>query len=725
VWVKEQIGFSAVPIELGRLAPSELLVCRSGPYAKKVYQLSNLKGTAIKLRADESSEVGSGGRAVANILGYGGLGPSAKKAVRLLLNYLDETTVDVSVTINEVTTVRENSILSIDSATRVNLELVRNSRDGGMDGTLLQILDHTKTPLGARLLKSSILNPLVDVNQIQDRLEAVRFLKTELGLRNELSDILKFITDVERVAARVELKSAMPRELGALRDSIEVVPALRRVLLNALVAGDAETVRQLKTTGDLLEVSPELAELLSTALLDEVPLSSSDGGIIRDGHSSDVDRLREIKRTGRSWIADLEAQEKVTSGIGSLKIRYNNVLGFFFEVTKTNLSKVPSHFIRRQSTVTGDRFTTVELQRREEEVLGAEGKLCKLERELFESLRQQVCAYTASLRALSSTIATLDMLLSLAEAADREDFVQPEITRGLELNIKNGRHPVVARILRGSFIPNSLVMKEVGKRCFVITGPNMGGKSTFLRQAAILVIMAQMGSFVAADSAEVGVVDKIFARIGASDNMAEGESTFMVEMREAAHIVANATNRSLLLIDEIGRGTATSDGLSIARSILEWFIVETKCRTLFATHYHELTALDETYLEVGNLSVGSTDVDGQVVFTHQIQAGPASKSYGLEVARIAGLPENLINRARVLLNEIERKQEINQDDRTRQLSFFRDAPAAVTRQKVVEPSDYPLLSRLKRTLTETSVDDITPRKALEILAQIKTDLSQG
>ena len=715
VCVREQILLSNLGSEIGQIAPVELVLPRSGPLVKKIGHYPWANNISVKIRADTSMEV-SAGREFANINGYGQLSAQSKRAVRLLLSYVDEATVDATVSISEIVVTKEEATLGIDASTRANLELVRNLKDGGTDGTLLCVLDYTKTPAGARALRQSILNPAVDLTVIKLRHQVVRFLKGETAVRDEIIQSLRFISDIERIAARIELKSATPRELGALKDSLNSVPMIRTVLEKSINKNEEKLLGQI---ADQLVAPSELVDCLNSALVEVPPLSSSDGGIVKDGYNEEVDRLRSLKQSGKSWIADLENKEKIASGISSLKIKYNNVIGFFFEITKSNLDRVPSHYIRRQSTVSGDRFTTLDLQKREEEVLGAQGKLEVIERKLFEELRLKALAFIPELRRLSRVVGELDTLVSLAEAAEKEDFVEPEIRDTLDLEIKLGRHPVVAKLLQGRFIPNSLKMLEDGKLALLITGPNMGGKSTFLRQAALIVIMAQMGGFVPAERAVIGVVDSIFARIGASDNMLEGESTFMVEMREASHIVSNATARSLLLIDELGRGTATADGLSIAQAILEWIVGQIKCRTLFATHFHELTALEKNFDTVGNLSVGSADVDGEVVFTHEILPGPASKSYGLEVARIAGLPLNLIDRAREVLAAYSDKSLRKGESASKQLSLLVSGTNGESSPKrVAEPADYRELLAIKKRLLNLNIDDMTPRAAMSELGEV-------
>jgi DNA mismatch repair protein MutS len=459
--------------------------------------------------------------------------------------------------------------------------------------------------------------------------------------------------------------------------------------------------------------------MLGELLVDNPPQSANEGGSVRGGFDAEVDRLRELKQSGTSWILELEAAEKARTGISSLKIKFNNVLGYFIEITRANAAKVPDNYIRRQSTVNAERFTTTDLKAREDEVLGADFKLVQREKTLFEELKEKLRAHSLELRRAAHESACLDVLSTLAEVSALEDYAKPIVDESSDLIIAEGRHPVLARRLLSSYVPNSLEMHPTSERCLIITGPNMGGKSTYIRQTGLIAIMAQMGCFVPAKSARLGLVDRIFARIGASDNIAEGESTFMVEMREASFITSTATSRSLLLIDEIGRGTATSDGLAIAQAILEWIVLKIRCRTLFATHFHELTGLESVYPEVKNISVGSTDQDGEVVFTHRICSGPANRSYGIEVAKLAGLPDNLISRSRELLTGIEQTQS-QRRSRSSQLALF-ERPSA----EVKEPADYAELKSLKQKVERIEINDLSPLQALNSLNELQRDLRKS
>ena len=704
----------ALASELGKLGITEVILPQVS-YNKRVDRRSPwvrlIEGTVgehgVKFRSLASTDVsGSSARALGTISGFSTLGTPGKQAVRLLIDYIDEITVETKIPIRLIEPWSNASLVAIDAPTRRNLELVTNSHDNGTAGTLFEYLNECRSPAGTRLLHNWILHPSCDLAQIKSRQKAVAKLIPALDARSTIRTRLQSMVDFERLAARIELNAVTPRELGALRDAVVRLPEIKALLSD--LERKEETI--LSALAQQTELSVELGSMLERALMDEPPHMLSEGGIIRDGYNSDLDRLRALNTQGRTWIAELENREKEATGISSLKVRFNNVLGFFIEITKANLSKVPERFIRRQSTANSDRFTTTELAKLAEDVLGAQGKIIDLERKLFEALRAELLQYTAELRRAGEAIASIDILQAFAELAARDDLFAPELDGSRLLVIEKGKHPVVARLLREQFVPNSLELAESG-HCCIITGPNMGGKSTFLRQAALIVIMAQLGSFVPAKKALIGIVDKIFARIGASDNVSEGESTFMVEMREAAHIIGSSTGSSLVLIDEVGRGTATADGLAIAQAILEWLVVETKARTLFATHFHELTKLDSSYKGIKNLSVGSIEREDSVIFTHEIQQGAANRSYGIEVAKLAGLPAPLLSRAQELLAlETTSSAAVEQ----RQLSIFSGAESA----KSTEPLDYKPLKALAEDLRRIDVQTTTPLEALLLLDKL-------
>lgn len=716
--VREGLNQHHLMSEVQRVAPAEVIVprnIRGKPVDRRVSWVRDLERAhgerGVKYRPESYVEnTKTGVRNFASIPGYASLSVSAKKAVRLLLAYLDETTIDRQLSFSEISPKAYTRSLLIDATTRKHLELVSNTRDGGEEGTLLQHMRRSVTLGGSRLLRAWILAPLCDVAAIAERQNAVEYFLNNVSLRNDLRESLKLVADAERIAARIELDVATPRELGALRDTLRRAPEIVARL-------HAEAQKHLLVLEDIIlraSVPNEPLNMLNQVLADNPPLSAQDGGIVREGYDRELDRLRALRATGKSWIVELEATEKSRTGISSLKIRYNNVLGYFIEVTRANVDKVPGNYLRRQSTVNSERYTTTELREREEEVIGAEGKALALERQHFEALRAGLKPFLNAFRSCAAALAELDVLLGFAELQEANAYVRPSVDESGEYEVIDGKHPILARRLEHAYVPNSLRMGKTDKRCLVITGPNMGGKSTYIRQAGLIAIMAHCGAPVPARAARLGVVDRIFARIGAADNIAEGDSTFMVEMREASNILGAASERSLLLIDEIGRGTATSDGLAIARAILEWIVGKLNARTLFATHFHELTELANNEPLIANLCVGSVDKDGDVYFTHLIEPGAANKSYGIEVAKLAGLPAELIGRAREILAHLAENPRAKGQQ---QLGLFN---AAISKSvEVKPPADYDSLKAFRKRVQDIDVDGLSPREALDFVYALK------
>ncbi|MCY3555703.1 MAG: DNA mismatch repair protein MutS [Gemmatimonadetes bacterium] len=537
----------------------------------------------------------------------------------------------------------------MDSATQRNLELITSLRDGGRDGTLLSVMDRTYTPMGARYMRQAITRPLVSVEAVLARQEAVGELHGEHGARDEFAGLLKSMGDMERLAARVGSERANARDLIALKTALHVIPVIKEKLAG-LKAGLSAGLRD-----GLQELRP-LAEKLERALVDDPPLSLTDGGLIRSGYNEDLDDLRVISSGGKRWIAELQQKERERTGIQSLKVDYNRVFGYYIEVTKPNLHRLEGEYIRKQTMRNAERFITPELKEYEEKILGAEEKIGELEYTLFLELREEVAASLGEIQGNARAIAQLDFLTALAELAVQNDYVAPEIVDGPVLGIDDGRHPVVEQLLQGeAFVPNDTQLDNRTKQIALITGPNMAGKSTYLRQVGLIVLMAQIGSFVPARSAKIGIVDRIFTRVGASDNLARGESTFLVEMNETANILNNATPQSLVLLDEIGRGTSTFDGLSIAWAVTEFLhnTPERAAKTLFATHYHELIELASSLDRIANYNVAIREQDDQIVFLRKVMPGGSDRSYGIQVARMAGLPRSVVERARVILADLE------------------------------------------------------------------------
>jgi len=721
VRVKDSIEVAQLAKELANLSAREVIVPRSSNGEKYDRRTSWIRGVetvtgkhAIKFR----SEGLSGSETLVALddsakAAFHSLSPSSKRATRLLLSYLDEVSLGNAVPVREIAPIRRSGYVVIDAATRRNLELVQNAKDGGTTGTLFGLLNSTATPGGARALRSWILGPLDNRPEIERRQEAIRQL---IAICSNVNATLSGLSDLERLAARLELNVANPKDLAAIRDTLERLPSLSSVLSGS----ESSLLKELSR--DLAFPNRDLEDL-KKALVDNPPHLVTDGGVIRDGFDPELDHIRSTRSQADAWRMAFEQQERGATGISSLKVKCNNVIGYFIEVSTAQTSKVPAHYIRRQSTANADRFTTPELKAHEEGVVTAVDRQIRREQALFTAVREQVRPASSNLRRIASAMAAIDALAALAYNANKRAWTCPIISENSSLSIKRGRHPIVADLLDGAFIPNSVEFRAEGERCFLVTGPNMGGKSTYLRQTALIVILAQMGSFVPADSASVGLVDRVFARLGASDDLHEGESTFMVEMREAAHIIAHASERSLVLIDELGRGTATSDGLSLAQAILEQLAFTLNSRTLFATHYHELTGLEGVSSKIRNLSVGSIEEADRVVFTHEIMQGSAPRSYGIEVAKLSGLPTAVIHRASEILSEIERNQSPhsrvtvpkssrgNPIESDRQRNLFNSGGPTVMKDPVAE--------RVKDEVTKLDVDSLSAREALQYLYGLK------
>jgi DNA mismatch repair protein MutS len=582
--------------------------------------------------------------------GYGLEGKSeAVRAAGACLRYAQETQRAAATHISDITYFEAQDHLVLDQVTVRNLELIESQAGANRGSSLLDVIDETVTGMGARLLRSWLLRPSVRRGEIEARLTAVEELNASQMKRDRLRASLKDVADLERLTGRLNMNSASPRDLNALLRSLDQVPQIR------LALADSES-SLLQVLHESMDELPLIRALIEQGIADDPPVKLSDGGAIRDGYESELDELRSISRNAKQTIASLEASERSRSGIGSLRIRYNNVFGYFIEVSKANAPRVPANYERRQTLANAERYTTPELKEWETKVLGAEDRISQLETEIFNEICAQVSAETKRIQGCARSLSALDALAALAETAARRRYVRPSMHDGDEIEIVQGRHPVIEASSSEQFIPNDLFMNNSTDRLLIITGPNMGGKSTALRQTAIISILAQMGSFVPAESARLPLLDRIWTRVGASDDLARGRSTFMVEMTETAAILHNATPRSLVLLDEIGRGTATFDGLSIAWAVAEYLhdSPEHAAKTLFATHYHELTELAERLPGAQNYQITAAERDGEVVFLHRLERGRASKSYGIEVARLAGLPPAAIARARDVLARLDR-----------------------------------------------------------------------
>src|SRR3954463_12085820 len=560
--------------------------------------------------------------------------------------------------------------LLLDSATQADLELVESR--GARESSLLSVLDRTITPMGARKLRAWILQPLRHLAELQRRQEMIGQLLQESDLLGSIRTELKSIRDIERAAGRLSQASGNARDLVALKTSLQEIPALKRELgkliermqfgrarppgaPNVAEAGGFNAAALPERLQNAIHEMPALAEKLTNALLDDPPLALKEGGIFRDGYDADLDGLRQASREAKNWISDLQEREIAATGIKSLKVRYNSVFGYFIEITKSNLANVPTDYTRKQTTVGGERFITPELKEMEAKVLGADDRAQNLEYQLFQKLRDETLRDIEPIQQTADAIAVLDVLCALAETARLFRYCRPELNDSLRLVIKDGRHPVLDQnLVDEKFVPNDTELDGENCRMAIVTGPNMAGKSTYIRQVALIVLMAQIGSFVPAEAAQIGLVDRIFTRVGASDDLARGQSTFMVEMNETANIVNNATERSVVILDEIGRGTSTFDGLSIAWSVAEFLHDKIKARTLFATHYHELTKLAAERKGVANFNVAVREWNEQIIFLRKIIPGGADKSYGIHVARLAVVPKEILDRARDILEHLEK-----------------------------------------------------------------------
>lgn len=599
--------------------------------------------------------------------------------------------------------------LIIDNITRRNLELTQKAHGlevGGRQGSLIDILDITMTSMGGRMLRRWIDYPLRKRPKIQARLEAVSVLKDNHPARREIRAILDKFYDLERLNSRMVLGNATPRDLLALKSSLLALPALR-----ALIPSDAEGPLDEIATG--LDPLSDIADIIEAAIREDAPLGLREGGIIKRGYASSLDELVSIQRDGKDWIARLEAAERTKTGISKLRVGFNRIFGYYIEVTKNNLSSVPSYYIRKQTLANAERFITPQLKDYEEKVLTAEEKRVELEYRIFQEIRLRVAAETTRIQKTAHLVARLDVLAAFAETADRYGYVCPKIDTDDVILIRDGRHPVVECMLKGQrFVPNSILLDNDQNQMLVITGPNMAGKSTILRQVALIVFMAHIGSFVPAEEASIGLVDRIFSRVGAMDDLTRGQSTFMVEMMETANILNNATEKSLVIMDEIGRGTSTFDGLSIAWAVAEYLLDKggTGVRTLFATHYHELSELTQTHNKVKNYNVAVREWNEEIIFLHRLVPGSMNYSYGVQVARLAGLPEQVIRRAKEVLKKVE-GSELG--------SAVRRLPDKGAVQLNIFSSDG---DRLVRLLKGINISSLTPLDALNFLNELQRQI---
>lgn len=630
----------------------------------------------------------------------------ALKSINALIEYLNETQMTSLEHINTITIYNLSKYMSLDVNARRNLEITEKMRDKSKKGTLLWVLDKTSTSMGGRLLRRWLNDPLLDVKEIQERLNAVKELKDNLMIRGDIEETLKKVYDVERLAGKMTYGNANARDMITLRNSLEKIPDVKNVLAQC-------NSSKLKELYEELDELKDIHELIEKSIVEEPPMTIKEGGIIKVGYDEEIDKLKTATTQGKNWIIQLEAEEKEKTGIKSLKVGYNKVFGYYLEVSKSNMSQVPDRYIRKQTLTNGERYVTEELKNLENQILGAEEKVVNLEYNEFVKIRDEIAANIKRLQKTASVVSTLDVLTSFAQVAEDMNYCMPEIDDEGTIDIKEGRHPVIEKMLSsGEFVPNDTYLDKNENRLAIITGPNMAGKSTYMRQVALISLMAQVGSFVPATQAKLGVVDKIFTRVGASDDLSMGQSTFMVEMMEVATILKEATANSLVILDEIGRGTSTYDGLSIAWAVAEYIADKEKCgaKTLFATHYHELIELADKQEGIKNYSIAVKEKGEDIIFLRKIVEGGTDESYGIHVARLAGVPKNVTKRANEILRSLERK------------SMLSGKKTEKENKKVVEGQfdmfNYKL-AEIAHEIDKINLNELTPIDALNTLVKIK------
>ena len=627
-----------------------------------------------------------------------------------IIEYLSETQRTTLGHIRNLKKIIRQNFLQIDPASLRSLEILRTIRTESKKGSLLDCLDETITGMGGRMFRSWLCMPLCELGAIELRQDAIEEIKNADDKLAEVRRLLSNISDTERIAARISTFRASPRDLVALAATLRQIPLLRGILQQF----GSDLLVQLAGRCDSMD---ELADLLEAAIKPEPPTHLRDGGVIRAGFSEELDRLRSISKNGQSWLKNYQKEQIGRTGIANLKIGYNKVFGYYIEVNRSSADKVPADFVRKQTIKNAERYITEKLKAYETQALNAEEKALELEQQLFEQLRRQSAQYVSRLQGLADTIAQCDCLTALAYLARRRNYIRPKVTAGSELIIHEGKHPVLAETLGPEFVPNDVELGNGAGDILVITGPNMSGKSTYIRQMALLVLMAQTGSFIPAKEAKIGLVDRIFTRVGASDELVRGQSTFMVEMTETANIINNATGKSLVILDEVGRGTSTYDGLSLAWAITEHIANNLRCRTLFATHFHELTELAELFANVKNCNVAVREWMDEVVFLHKILPGGTDKSYGIHVAKLAGVPKTILERSREILEELES-------------TFQQEATGEhFSRHKTKEPDKDTLFIEKHKSVLEklasTDVDNLTPLEAINLLNKIKQEINEA
>lgn len=737
-----------LPDELARLRPSELLVSENPAREDEVWPRLRLRDMFVTKRppwcfaAEHCMEKLLGHFEVKTLEGFDlEVGSPGVTAAGALLEYVQETQKSSLTHIVKLEPWRRGKNLIIDEATRASLELTRTLREGRRDGSLLDVIDETVSPMGARLLAEWLSNPLTEIKLIEARLDAVEELTSDAALCRSIRDELGGVYDLQRLTAKVATLRASPRDLGCLTRTLAVLPKIK-----AKLAGRrAELLKLLEAD---LDLCPEVRADIESTLADDPPLLTTDGGIIRDGCNARLDELRELAKGGREWIAKYQAEEMERTGIPNLKVGFNKVFGYYLEVTAAHWDKVPDDYIRKQTLKNQERYITPALKEYEDKVLRADDEAKELEQELFTDLRDRVAKQVTRLKNSGEVVAETDVLCSLAVLATSRGYCRPQMTTEPILDVREGRHPVLDKLQpTGEFVPNDVLLgsgdipARSASECItetaentseesnpepadiapaygriqIITGPNMAGKSTYIRQAALLNLMAQMGSFVPASEARIGIADRVFARVGASDELGKGQSTFMVEMTETARILNTATDRSLVILDEIGRGTSTYDGISLAWAVTEFLHDTIQCRTLFATHYHELTELTSTLKNASNWNVAVREKDDGIIFLHRIVEGAADKSYGIHVARLAGIPRDVVDRASVILRSLE-DEHLDDEGRTKVPARKRKSNERQLSLFIAE--EHPLFDEIR----QLKIDEMTPLGALQELNRIREQL---
>ena len=717
--IKETNNFTALLDEISKYSPAELVVnpmmydCseeiakireRFDVYITRLEEkefTDNYEALSVKYKIVDDEE-----KPVEDLSKY----MLSVGATNALFTYLLDTQKNNLDHINKIVLYSVTKYMSLDINARRNLEITEKLRDKTKKGTLLWVLDKTATAMGGRLLRNWLNNPLINVEKINKRLDAVAELKDNIILRGEISDNLKKVYDIERLAGKISYGSANGRDLISLKSSAKQLPEIKKILSQAKSSMLMELYSELDTLDDVYDI-------IDKTIVDEPPISVKEGGLIKLGYDEEIDKLKTATTDGKNWIINLEAEEREKTGIKGLKVGFNKVFGYYIEVTKSNISLVPDRYIRKQTLTGGERYITEELKNLENQILGAEEKVVNLEYNVFVEVRDKIEAQIERVQKSAGIIATLDCLCSLATVAEDQNYVRPEVDESGVLDIKDGRHPVIEKILpSGSFVQNDTYLDESENRLAIITGPNMAGKSTYMRQVALITLMAQIGSFVPASYARIGVVDKIFTRVGASDDLSMGQSTFMVEMMEVAQILKEATANSLVILDEIGRGTSTYDGLSIAWAVAEYISDKEKCgaKTLFATHYHELTDLENKLEGVKNYSIAVKEKGEDIIFLRKIVKGGTDESYGVHVAKLAGVPQTVTKRANEILKSIERKNVLNNKKIEKQEKGVADGQLTMFNYKLAE---------IAHELDKVDVNELTPIDALNTLVKIKEKMA--